>query len=248
MTKLDYVFEDTDILVINKPPGWIVTEASTTGSTPVLQTLLKNEYDFETAKNREFRSGIVHRLDKETSGALIIAKNKKAFKNIQIQFKKRIVKKKYLALLHGKIEVEEGMINVPVGRLPWNRERFGVLPGGREAVSYYRLKDIYKKQSNYFSLVEFKPVTGRTHQIRIHSKYINHPLVSDNFYAGRKTSRNDRKWCPRLFLHAWKIQFEHPVSGNLIEIEVPLFKDLSDCLGELELIQKSNPAKHKNKL
>lgn len=227
------IFEDDSLIILDKPTGWIVNEVATSGETPVIQTWLKENFDYPASQSEEERSGVVHRLDKETSGVLIIAKTKDAFKNLQSQFKKRKIEKTYLALVHGKLEPEEETVKAPVGRLPWNRERFGVIPGGRKSETSYKVKDYYRKGKNYYSLVEFYPKTGRTHQIRIHAKYLGHPLVSDSFYAGRKRSRADRKWCPRLFLHATKISFTHPKKGEKVEFTSHLPKDLQQCLNSL---------------
>ncbi|MDO8503413.1 MAG: RluA family pseudouridine synthase [bacterium] len=183
------------------------------------------------------RSGVVHRIDKETSGVLIIAKTPEAFEELQRQFKEREVEKTYVALVHGRVSPEEGIINAPVGRLPWNRERFGVFPGGREAETKYQVVRYYPAShispSTSYSLVEFYPKTGRTHQIRVHAKSIGHVIVSDIFYAGRKTSRRDRTWCPRLFLHASLITFTHPDVGKRMKVEAPLPQDLQSALDAL---------------
>lgn len=179
------------------------------------------------------RNGIVHRIDKETSGVLLVAKTPEAFAELQRQFKGREVKKTYLALVHGRMELASGVINAPVGRLPWNRERFGVLPGGRGAVTSYKAIKLLSYEADDYSLVEFYPKTGRTHQIRVHAKYLHHPLVGDSFYAGRKTARRDRQWCPRLFLHAAKISFTHPVTRERVVVESSLPSDLAGALNTL---------------
>jgi 23S rRNA pseudouridine1911/1915/1917 synthase len=169
-------------------------------------------------------------LDKETSGLLIVAKTISAFENLQSQFKERKVTKTYIALVHGVVEPKEGEIIASVGRLPWRRERFGVLPGGREAITKYKVisyHSLITDHGSQFTLVELYPKTGRTHQIRIHLKFIGHPIVGDYFYAGRKTARDDREWCPRLFLHASKITFFHPVTGKEVKFESELPKDLN---------------------
>lgn len=227
------IFQDDALLVLDKPAGWIVNKAGTTENQPVLQTWLAETFNYPLAKSREERSGIVHRLDKETSGILLIAKTKEAFKNLQLQFKEREVHKVYVALVHGKIEPPEGEIRASVGRLPWNRERFGVVVGGREAITKYKVIGVYKLQTFDYSLVEVNPMTGRTHQVRVHFKYIGHPIVSDTFYSGRKTSKRDRSWCPRLFLHASRISFKHPVLGREIAFESQLSPDLSSSLKKL---------------
>ncbi len=219
------IYQDDSLLVIDKPAGWIVNEAETTKGQNVLQSWL-SKMDYSLAKSREYRSGIVHRLDKETSGILIVAKIVAAFENLQKQFKERKVQKTYTALAHGKIEPKEGTIEAPVGRLPWRRDRFGVLPGGRQATTLYKVLSYHQQKANSYSLLELYPKTGRTHQIRIHLKYLGHPIVADEFYAGRKTARADRKWCPRLFLHASSIKFSHPVSNKPLEFKSPLPLDL----------------------
>jgi len=180
------------------------------------------------------RDGIVHRLDKETSGILLIAKTKEAFESLQRQFKERLVKKTYTALVHGTVLLNEGMIDLSVGRLPWRRDRFGVLPGGRDALTLYKTVEKISGKSGAFTIVKFMPQTGRTHQIRIHAKQLGHPIVSDDFYAGRKTARNDRKWCPRLFLHAGEIVFNHPKTNDRMEFNSPLPSDLKAGLQHLK--------------
>lgn len=233
MEKVSIIFEDNSLLIVDKPSGWIVNEAKTARGL-VLQTWLKEKYRYETIKNNDYRSGIVHRLDKETSGVLIIAKTKKAFTELQGQFKQRDVEKVYKALVHGEVIESRGEINAPVGRLPWNRERFGVLPGGRSALTYYKvLKNYRDTGGKKYSLLNLRPKTGRTHQIRIHLKHIGHPVVSDEFYAGRKTARADRKWCPRLFLHASEISFHHPKLRKIVNYKSRLPRDLEKSLKQL---------------
>jgi 23S rRNA pseudouridine1911/1915/1917 synthase len=225
------IFEDESLFVLEKPAGWIVNEAETTKGQKVIQEWL-NKLDYSLADNREYRSGIVHRLDKETSGLLLIAKTKEAFEKLQQEFKERRIEKTYVALVHGEVEPKEGEIKASVWRLPWRRDRFGVLAGGREAVTRYRVIENvqFKNNDEKFSLLELKPKTGRTHQIRIHLKYLGHPVVADEFYAGRKTARKDRLWCPRLFLHAAGISFLHPQNGKRIKFELDLPSDLSEVL------------------
>jgi 23S rRNA pseudouridine1911/1915/1917 synthase len=229
----EIIYEDSDLLVVNKPSGWIVNDANTVKDVPVLQSWL-NQFNYPIANNKEYRSGIVHRLDKETSGIILVAKTIIAFTGLQEEFKERTVKKYYLALVHGELVNKEGTIEVPVGRLPWNRERFGILPGGRDSKTDYFVLNNYMLDKMKYSLVRFEPKTGRTHQIRIHAKYLGHPLVGDNFYAGRKTSRNDRKWCPRLFLHAAGIKFIHPNTKKFMEFSLELPEDLKNIINYLE--------------
>ena len=230
----EIIFEDENLLILGKPSGWIVNEAVTTKDQSVLQTWLKENYKYPISDSKEYRSGIVHRLDKETSGIIIVAKDKQSFWKLQAQFKARTVKKEYFALAHGKVEPKEGSIDAPVGRLPWNRERFGVLPGGRDAKTGYKVLGHYTLNTSHYTLLELAPKTGRTHQIRIHLKHIGHPIVSDTFYAGRKTARVDRGWCPRLFLHAKGISFTHPKTAANVGYQATLPTDLESALDTLE--------------
>lgn len=233
MLQPKIVFEDDSFFVVDKPAGWITNEAETTTDQPVLQTWIRENFEYGLKGNKELRDGIVHRLDKETSGIVIVAKNEESFLKLQSEFKNRQIKKTYIALLHGKIDSIEGEIKAEVGRLPWRRTRFGVVPGGRESVTKYKLIKFYPGNNAGHSLVEFYPKTGRTHQIRIHSKYIGHAIVADEFYAGRKTARNDRKWCPRLFLHAKSIEFIHPKNGRVVKFTSEIPQDLDEVLQKL---------------
>jgi len=229
------IFEDNELLVVNKPSGMVVNRANTTKN-PTLQDWLE-EYLKLKDDGIGGRAGIVHRLDKPTSGILIVAKTTHAFENLQKQFKKRQIKKNYQCLVHGKIDIKKGEITVPVGRLPWNRERFGVLPGGRSAETHYEVINYYKNNKDTFSLVDVFPKTGRTHQIRIHMKYLGYSLVADDFYAGRKTSRDDKVWCPRLFLHAQSITFTHPKTNKQLTFQAKLPSDLGKVLQKLTLLE-----------
>ncbi len=236
----EIIFEDEFLMVINKPAGWITNSANTTTTQPVVQEWIAKNFTFPIFKFPECRNGIVHRLDKETYGVLLIAKTREVFEKLQLEFKNREVQKTYIALVHGEMDPTSGKIEISVGRLPWRRDRFGVLPGGRDSVTFYRTLAFYNKEKDKFSLVELSPKTGRTHQIRIHMKFLTHPIVSDDFYAGRKTSRRDRKWCPRLFLHAASISFIHPVNSTKVNFEAKLPTDLNSSLELLEKID-GNP-------
>lgn len=186
------------------------------------------------------RSGIVHRLDKETSGILLLAKTEEAFQDLQRQFKERSVKKTYYTLAHGKVAPLRGEIRVPVGRLPWNRRQFGIVAGGREAVTEYTVQAYYQTQDRRretLSFVEVKPLTGRTHQIRVHLQYLGHSIFSDFLYAGRKTQREDRKLLTRVFLHAAKISFIHPTTKKQITLEADLPEELQSVLEQLKRLQ-----------
>jgi len=227
------IYRDDSIFVVDKPSGWITNDADTVTTQPVLQTWVRENFNYPLKRNKELRDGIVHRLDKETSGIVVVAKTKEAFEILQAEFKSREVEKTYIALLHGHLEPETGEIKATVGRLPWRRDRFGVIPGGRESQTLYKVLKFYPGNNAGRTLVEFYPKTGRTHQIRIHAKHIGHAIVADEFYAGRKTARNDRKWCPRLFLHAASIKFIHPATNKEVRFESELPEDLKEVLAKL---------------
>jgi 23S rRNA pseudouridine1911/1915/1917 synthase len=238
--RIDILYEDGDLVVLNKPAGLVVNRAITVKAPTVQDWVGKNLKIAGRGqagdRERDFfrRAGLVHRLDKETSGCLLVAKNPASFANLSGQFARREVGKVYWALVHGEVKPAEGRIEAPVQRNPFNRQRFGVFPGGREARTSYRLLKLFVSAAGQkYSLLEVYPRTGRTHQIRVHLKYAGWPLVADSFYAGRKISRQDRKWCPRLFLHARRITFSQPVSGERISVEAPLPVDLKAALASL---------------
>ena len=239
------IFEDSEILILEKPSGLTVNKADTTKGEMTVQDWVESKFKvqpdsigtkFKIDEESYFyeRAGIVHRIDKETSGILIAAKTSESFIDLQRQFKERVVQKTYTALAHGKVSLEVGEINVPVGRLPWNRKRFGIVAGGREAVTKFKVQSSkFKIDGATLSLLELYPRTGRTHQIRVHLKYFGHPIFSDPLYGGRKAARSDRKILPRLFLHASKISFLHPKTKKQVSFESPLPEELSNFLKNL---------------
>ena len=243
MSEIKILYQDSDILVLDKPAGITVNRSDTTKGEETVQDWIEQkieDFSFQIKdEDRETdfykRAGIVHRIDKETSGILLVAKNRESFEELQRQFKERLVKKTYIALVHGKVTPSEGEINVPVGRLPWDRKKFGILAGGKPAITRYKAVkefeiDINKKKREWVSLLELNPQSGRTHQIRVHLKYFNHPIFSDFLYAGRKTSRDDRKILERVFLHANKISFSHPKTGQTVFFESLLPLELSQII------------------
>jgi 23S rRNA pseudouridine1911/1915/1917 synthase len=246
--NISILYEDDDLAVVDKPAGVTVNRAETTKGEMTMQDWAMGRFKIkdEGIKNdKKFgeegwdprldfypRGGVVHRLDKETSGLLILAKNPDAFVALQKQFHDRSVKKVYQALAHGVISPAKGEINVPVGRLPWDRNKFGIIPGGRESKTLYTVLQVYEnpKTKEKLTLVELYPQSGRTHQIRVHLKYINHPIFADFLYAGRKTSRTDRKLLERVFLHAAGISFTQPTTGKVLQFESPLPPELQTTL------------------
>ena len=218
------IYEDQHFFVLNKPAGLVVDHS--------VSSRAKTLQDWLAVKNQTkvFRDGIVHRLDKETSGLLLAAKTTAMVKKLQQLFKNRRIKKRYLALVHGEVRPVKGEIRAPISRSSFNRQKFGVFPGGRESVTQYRVVENFKEG---YCLLELRPLTGRTHQIRVHLKHLGHPIVGDAKYGGRKTVRTDRGWCPRQFLHASYLGFDHPVSGQSVEFESPLPNDLKKALAAL---------------
>ena len=244
--KYKIIFEDNNLLVIDKPSG-VVVDRSQTQAAGTLEDWLRIYVN-----SKLDREGIVHRLDKDTSGLLLVAKNQISLEKLQAQFKERIVRKQYLGLVHGHIN-ESGSVEGDIGRNPGNREKFTVLDEGKEAVTEYEpikllvmsselvdktFGDFNKIQMrklrtmNYklYTMVACRPLTGRTHQIRVHLKYIGHPIVADEKYVGRKMYRLDKRWCPRMFLHARRLEFKHPLSDKWMEVESELPEDLSAVL------------------
>lgn len=216
------IYADDYLVVIDKPSGMTVNRAETTKAEKTVE-------DWFESINLP-RHGIVHRLDKDTSGLLIIAKTQAALTDLQAQFKARLVKKTYLAFVHGRLEPATGTINLPVGRNPVNRRRFGVFIDGRPAVSGYKVTAVYPD----YSLVEVYPHTGRTHQIRVHFKHLNHPVAADPFYLGEKRWKADSLWCPRLFLHSHQVSFTHPVTKAIINLTAVLPDDLRKALEKIK--------------
>ena len=244
---ISILYEDDDVLVIDKPSGLVVNRAqSVKGET--MQDWTEERFKIHDLRFKNVsqeletlfreRSGIAHRLDKETSGILLLAKHPAALENLLAQFKNREVEKEYIALVHGEVVPKSGSVRAPIGRLSWRHGLFGIMPGGKHAVTHYVVAHIYTYQEDRYSLLNLKIETGRTHQIRVHLQYIGHPVVGDILYAGRKRSRQARLWCPRLFLHATRLQFTQPVSGERITIEDPLPDELERILQQM--INKSN--------
>jgi 23S rRNA pseudouridine1911/1915/1917 synthase len=241
--EIKVIFEDKEILIIDKPSGLIVNRASTVKKEKTLQDWIEEYLEWKNycqklkpahkkhPKYQDFcqRSGIVHRLDKGTSGLLVIAKTPQSFFNLQSQFKERKVKKRYQALVYGKVEIKEGEVRLPVGRTSWDREKFGVVVDGREAITFYKRLKVYQKNNHFFTLLEIQPKTGRTHQIRVHFQALGYPLVGDSKYANQD-QLSFSSWCPRLFLHSYFLGFSHPRTRKWQEFRIPLPSDLQNVL------------------
>lgn len=221
------IFENPDMVVFNKPAGLTVNQAESTKNQETLQGWIKEKYPLPDVKpqnpdQEEFfaKNGIVHRLDKDTSGIVIVAKNPQSYEKLKKQFQAREVVKKYLTLVHGMVEPKEGEINAPIERSPVNRTHFGVFPGGREATTKYKVikyVQFIKYPKETYSYLELEPKTGRTHQIRVHMKYLGHSIVGDRLYSGRKQLIRDLAICPRMFLHATHLE----ISGMIFDSPLP---------------------------
>jgi 23S rRNA pseudouridine1911/1915/1917 synthase len=220
---LDVVFENDDLIVINKPAGMVVHPAAGHWDGTLVNAVLGHAPDL-AGVGEEQRPGIVHRLDKDTSGLILVAKNDVAHRDLQSQFKNRTVDKRYLALLDGHPATPTGRIEAGIGRDPRNRKRMSVLPGarGREAVTEYRELTRYVEHS----LVEAHPLTGRTHQLRIHFAYLGCPIAGDTVYGRRKPTLRLK----RQFLHAARLSLTLPGTGRRMTFEAPLPTDLAAAL------------------
>lgn len=227
------IFEDEAICVVNKPAGMVVNRAESVKSQTVQEWHWRRLEPSPMGTGEFFeKQGVVHRLDKDTSGVMVLAKTEAAYDGLKGQFMERTTKKTYLALVHGKMEPEEGITSAPVERHPKLRQKFMVGEGGRPAVTEWRVRELF---NDGFSLVELRPLTGRTHQIRVHMKHLGHPIVSDPIYGGKQV-RVDLTWCPRLFLHAAKIEVRHPQTGQVVEFGADLPETLAAVLRSLDKV------------
>ena len=218
---LAIVHEDDDIVVIDKPAGLVVHPGSGNWEGTMLNALLHHVPRVADLP----RAGIVHRLDKDTSGLLVVAKNERAQLELVRQLQARTVKRTYLALVRGHV-ADEGTVDAPVGRHPVHRTRMAVVAGGKPAITHYRVRESLPEHT----LLECELETGRTHQIRVHLASIGHPLEGDPLYAGRGAAKLGRQ-----ALHAWKLAFRHPASGAAVRFDSPVPADFRALLKQLRL-------------
>lgn len=214
---LEILYEDKDLLVVNKPPYMVVHPTDTIRSGTLVNALMYHT-DHLSTLNGEERPGIVHRLDADTSGLLVIAKNNFTHENLAWQFKARSVNKTYVALIAGSLDPDSGVIEEPIARDDVRRKRMCVNEEGRPAKTGYRTLAVYKGAS----LVEIELFTGRTHQIRVHMAWMGHPILGDVLYGAPKSPA-----APRQMLHAKKIAFDHPGKGDRMHFECPLPDDFN---------------------
>lgn len=234
---LDILYEDEYLIVLNKQAGIVVHPGNGNQDGTLVNAMLHHcdSEEFEEMVDDERRPGIVHRLDKDTSGALIIAKTAEVRDKLQEAFSSRTVKKTYLALLIGEMQESQGTISLPMGRHPYNPLKNTVLStGGREAITEYKTVGSAIGNHNVkVSLVKIRLHTGRTHQIRVHFSHFGHPVLGDQLYGGQPS----RMPYPaeRQLLHAWRIAFKHPVTGKAMKIQAPLPEDFMDAITTLGL-------------
>jgi 23S rRNA pseudouridine1911/1915/1917 synthase len=223
------IFEDDDLLIVDKPSGLVVHPAAGHASGTLVNALLgRGGPDSYGGIAGVRRPGIVHRLDRDTSGLLMVAKNDLAQASLMAQLKARRIKKTYLALVQGSVAAAVGRVEAPIGRDPKHRIRMAVVADGRPATTGYRVRERFTA----WTLLELDLVTGRTHQIRVHLDAIGHPVAGDPIYGGG-TSRRGPDGLGRLFLHAWRLELVSPSGGDLIRAEAPLPRDLEAVLAGL---------------
>ncbi len=222
--QLRVVYEDEDLLVVDKPAGLVVHPAPGHPAGTLVNALLARGGAYGGIAGVA-RPGLVHRLDRDTSGLLIVAKHDAAQQSLMAQLKARRVKKTYLALVAGAVAAAVGRIEAPLGRDPRDRRRVTVVPDGRPAVTGYRVRERFSG----WTLLEVDLITGRTHQIRVHLAAIGHPVAGDEVY-GTGLARRGPTGLRRLFLHAWRLEFTHPTSGRLLRLTAELPSELADVL------------------
>lgn len=221
--QLEIVYEDADVLVVNKPRGMVVHPAPGHLTGTLVNGLMHHCHDL-SGINGVLRPGIVHRIDKDTSGLLMVAKNDKAHEGLVNQLVNKTVTRKYTALVHGHIAHDKGTIDAPIARDPKDRQKQAVVDGGKHAVTHFQ---VIERLGDY-TLVECRLETGRTHQIRVHMNYIGFPLVGDPKYGPKKTIDFGGQ-----VLHAGVLGFDHPVTGEYLEFSVPLPEDFEQLLKTL---------------
>ena len=231
---IDIIYQDNDIIVVNKPKGLVVHPADGNPDGTLVNAIMAICKDGLSGIGGELRPGIVHRLDKDTSGLLIVAKNDKAHRLMSEQIKNREVRKIYIALVKGVVAENEATIDMPIGRSTKDRKKMAVRKDGKEAVTHFR---VLKRYPSY-TLLEVKIDTGRTHQIRVHMAEIGHPVVGDMVYSSGKNEFG----VEGQMLHAKSLDFKHPITGEQMHLEAPLpkyFEDVLDKLSSIEEIRTS---------
>lgn len=223
---IEIIYEDTDIIVVNKPKGMVVHPANGNPDGTLVNAIMAICKDSLSGIGGEIRPGIVHRLDKDTSGLLIVAKNDKAHVNMSEQIKNHEVKKTYMALVRGCIKENEATIDMPIGRSNSDRKKMAVNKNGKNAVTHIKVLKRYDK----YTLLEINIETGRTHQIRVHLSHIGFPVIGDYIYSNGKNEFGVVGQC----LHAKELEFKHPISGDEMKLKAPLPEYFENILKKLD--------------
>ncbi len=240
---LNIIYEDNDIIIINKQPDMVVHPARGNRQ-GTLVNALAFYFDELSSGLGELRPGIVHRLDRNTSGVMVATKNDIAQWKIAKQFELRTIKKTYLAIVHGTPELDSDCIKAPLGVHPRIREKYAIRPEiGKEAITFYEVLESFRG----YSMLKLTPKTGRTHQIRVHLSYIKHPIVADDMYGGKVVypwqlkdaqPEVEEPVIKRCALHAWTIEFKHPTKNKIMKFEAPLPEDMQSLLDMLRKYRK----------
>ena len=223
---VDIIYEDKDIVVVNKPKGMVVHPANGNPDGTLVNAIMAICKDSLSGIGGEIRPGIVHRLDKDTSGLLIVAKNDLAHVNMSEQIKKHEVKKTYIALVRGVVKENEATINMPIGRSNSDRKKMAVTKNGKNAITHIKVLKRYDK----YTLLEINIETGRTHQIRVHLSHIGYPIIGDTEYSNGKNEFNVVGQC----LHAKCLEFKHPITNKEMKLEAPLPDYFKKIIEELD--------------
>lgn len=226
----EVIYEDDAILVVNKPKGLVVHPGTGNLEGTLVNAIMAHCKDNLSGIGGELRPGIVHRLDKDTSGLLIIAKKDKAHIAMSEQIKNREVKKTYIALVRGTIAENEATIHMPIGRSNKDRKKMAVTKNGKEAITHFKVLNRYTTSKASYTLLELKIDTGRTHQIRVHMAQIGHPVIGDMVYSNGRNEFGIEGQC----LHAKKLEFKHPITGKEMQLEAELPEYFANVIQKLE--------------
>ena len=224
---LEVLYQDNDILVVNKPKGMVVHPANGNPDGTLVNAVMALCKDTLSGIGGELRPGIVHRLDKDTSGAIIIAKNDKSHIQLSEMLKNHEIEKTYIALVRGIVKENEATINMPIARSKTDRKKMAVDKNGKNAITHFKVLGRFKEK---YTLLQINIETGRTHQIRVHLSYIGFPIIGDNVYSNGKNEWNVEGQC----LHAWKIEFKHPITNEKMELEAEIPEYFKNIIKELE--------------
>jgi 23S rRNA pseudouridine1911/1915/1917 synthase len=235
--SLEVIFEDKHLIAVNKPPGLVVHPAASHRTSTLVHGLL-HHCGHLSELGGPLRPGIVHRLDKDTSGIIVVAKENYAYRHLSSQFKERLVYKEYAAIVFGRMHQSSGEFKGPIQRHPKHRKKMGVVAKGREASTFWSLRHMFDEVSSVKVLIK----TGRTHQIRVHFAHAHHPLVGDTTYGGKRRVRSIQNALVRArlskvrrqMLHARRLKLEHPATGKALDLTAPLPGDMVDLLEFLQ--------------